>query len=174
MSEPTAAPDIVAEYMTTDVLCVRDRDPVPEAVRRLVERGVDGAPVVDAHGRLVGMLSSSDVLVQDAQVHLPTIITLFGMSAGLPGEAARFDRDIQRALASTVDELMAPDPLTITPGATMSEAATRMHDADVSRLPVVDDTGRVVGIVARGDVLRYLVGADRIEPTGPAAAEPRG
>jgi CBS domain-containing protein len=158
MSETTAATDAVAAYMTTDVLCVRDDDPVPDAVRQLVDRGVDGAPVVDANGRLVGMLSASDVMVQDAHVHLPTIITLFGMSAELPGQAARYNRDVQRALASTVGELMAREPRTIAADAAMSDAATLMHDADVSRLPVVDDINRVIGIVARGDVLRYLVG----------------
>jgi len=158
MPDSTTDTDVVAAYMTTDVLCLRDDEAVPDAVRRLVERGVDGAPVVDDGGRLVGMLSASDVMVQDAHVHLPTIITLFGMSAELPGQAARYDRDIRRALASTVAELMARDPLTIRAEATMSDAATLLHDADVSRLPVVDDIGHVVGIVARGDVLRYLVG----------------
>lgn len=161
MSESTDAAsevDAVGAYMTRDVLCVQATDAVPDAVRQLVEQGVDGAPVVDARGHLVGMLSASDVMVQDAHVHLPTIITLFGMSAELPGQAARYNRDIQRALASSVEELMARDPLTITLDAAMSDAATLMHDHDVSRLPVVDDIGRVVGIVARGDVLRYLVG----------------
>lgn len=162
MSESRSDSDVdravVAAYMTTDVVCLRHDDAVPDAVRRLVERGVDGAPVVDDDERLVGMLSASDVMVQDAHVHLPTIITLFGMSAELPGQAARYDRDIRRALASTVAELMATEPRTIRADATMSDAATIMHDEDVSRLPVVDDIGRVVGIVARGDVLRYLVG----------------
>lgn len=155
--------DAVGRFMTTDVLCVRRDTTIPDAVRDLVERGVDGAPVVDDDGRLVGMLSATDVMVQDARLHLPTVIALFGATMELPGQAARYNRDVERALASTVAELMAPDPLTVTAEATMSDAATRMHDADVSRLPVVDTTDRVVGIVARGDVLRYLIGgADQV------------
>lgn len=150
--------DTVGRFMTTDVCCVAADAAIPDAVRALVERGVDGAPVVDGDGRLVGMLSATDVMVQDAHLHLPTVIALFGATVELPGQAARYNRDVERALASTVDQLMARDPLTITADATMSEAATRLHDADVSRLPVIDDGGRVVGIIARGDVLRYLVG----------------
>lgn len=157
MPETTDQADTVARYMTTDVVAVQATDPVPDAVRRLVEAGVDGAPVVDDEGRLIGMLSASDVMVQDAHLHLPTAIALFGVSMNLPGQAARYDHDLRRALASSVAGLMAPDPLTIAPDATMSDAATRLHDADVSRLPVVDAAGRLVGIVARGDVLRYLV-----------------
>lgn len=157
-TESNTAPDTVGRFMTTDVLCVAADDAVPDAVRALVDRGVDGAPVVDGDGRLVGMLSATDVMVQDATLHLPTVIALFGATVELPGQAARYDRDLRRALASTVDELMARDPVTITADATVSEAATRMHDRDVSRLPVVDGDGRVVGIIARGDVLRSLVG----------------
>lgn len=166
MTETIPASDTVAAYMTTDVLCVGVDDPVPEAVRALVSRGVDGAPVVDGAGRLAGMLSATDVMVQDAHVHLPTIITLFGMSAELPRQAARYDRDIQRALASTVGELMARDPITIAPDATMSDAATVLHDADISRLPVVDGDLHVVGIIARGDILRFLVGGAGADVAG--------
>lgn len=151
-------PNLVADHMTTDVLSLHVDDPVPDAVREMVERGVDGAPVVDERNRLVGMLSASDVMVQDAHLHLPTIVTLFGVSVEMPGAAARYDHDIRRALASTVGQLMATDPIVIRSDATMTDAATLMHDADVSRLPVVDDLGTVVGIVARGDVLRSLVG----------------
>ncbi len=153
------ARDRVEQYMTTDLLVVHADDPIPGAVTQLVERGVDAAPVLDASGALVGMLSASDVMVQDARVHLPTIVTMFSMSVELPGEAARYNHDIQRALASTVGELMARDPVVIAPDASVTDAATLMHDAEVSRLPVVDADRKLVGIIARGDVLRYLVGA---------------
>ena len=148
----------VANFMTTDVVSFHPGDDVPGAVSRLVERGVDGAPVLDDTGKVVGMLSASDVIIQDAQLDLPTIVTLFGMSAELPGGAARFDRDVHKALASTVGELMADNPVLVDAAASMTDAATLMHDHDISRLPVVDADGRLVGIVARGDVLRYLVG----------------
>ena len=160
-----ALSDAIADHMTTDVLVVRDDDTVPDAVQALVNRGVDAAPVVDANGKVVGMLSASDVMIQDAHVHLPTIITMFGASMKLPMDASRYDQDIQRALASTVHELMRRGPITTTPDATMSDAATLMHDHDISRLPVIDGSGKLVGIVARGDVLRYLVGGSETDST---------
>jgi CBS domain-containing protein len=160
------ARDRVEQYMTPEVLVVHADDQVPDAVAQLVERGVDAAPVLDASGNLVGMLSASDIMVQDARVHLPTIVTMFSMSVELPGEAARYNRDIERALASTVGELMAHDPVVIAADASVTDAATLMHDEEVSRLPVVDADGRLVGIIARGDVLRYLVGADVDRSTG--------
>lgn len=156
--ECTVTKPQVANFMTTEVVSFHPGDDVPGAVGRLVERGVDGAPVIDDNGKVVGMLSASDAIIQDAQLDLPTIVTLFGMSAELPRGAARFNRDVRKALASTVGELMGNDPVLIDAAASMTEAATLMHDHDISRLPVVDADGRLVGIVARGDVLRYLVG----------------
>lgn len=153
------ASDLVESIMTTDVLTFRESDKVPDAVRQLVDRGVDGAPVVDDDGRLVGMLTASDVMVQDAQLHLPTVVALLGVTVELPGSASRFDREIHKALASTVGQLMNRTAFTIRHDATVTDAATLMHDRDVSRLPVVDDDERVVGLVARGDILRYLVSA---------------
>lgn len=165
MTNESQSTDAVAAYMTKDVVYVRAEDDVPTAVAAMVDRGVDGAPVVNKDDLVVGMLSASDVMVQGAQVHLPTVISLFGMTAELPLSAARYDHDLTRALASKVADLMQPHPITIWQDQTMSQAATLMHDHDVSRLPVVDHEKHLVGIIARGDVLRYLIGSN----TSPAA-----
>lgn len=149
--------DLVGRYMTTEVLSFHPDDAVADAVNALVERGVDGAPVVDEQGRVVGMLSSADVMVQDANLHLPTVVALFGVTVELPLSTARFDRDVRKALASTVGELMHRDAVTIGPDRTVRDAATVLHDTGVSRLPVVDEDGTLLGVIARGDVLRSLV-----------------
>ena len=58
----------------------------------------------------------------------------------------------------TVGEVMEDDPVTIDADAVVEDAATVMHDRDISRLPVVDADRRLVGVIARGDILRYMVG----------------
>ena len=68
--------------------------------------------------------------------------------------------EVTRGVVGLVGELMHDEPVTIHPDATARDAATVMHDRDVSRLPVVDRDGKLVGIVSRGDVLRYLVGGE--------------
>ena len=161
--------DLVGNYMTTDVLVLHVSDPVPDAVSALVDHGVDGAPVVDASGRVIGMLSASDLMVQDANLHLPTIVALFGVTVELPLSTRRFDRDVRQALASTVAELMHGSPITIGVDATVRDAATLMHEHHVSRLAVVDDAGQLAGIIAQGDVLRYLV---RVNPDKGSGADP--
>ncbi|MBW3626010.1 MAG: CBS domain-containing protein [Actinobacteria bacterium] len=149
---------LVRQVMTTDVLTFSPDEKVQDATRRLIERGVDGGPVVDDEGRLVGMLSSGDLLVQETKLHYPTVISLFGAYLELPSSHRRFEEDLRRAVGATVGDVMHDEPVSCAEDDTLERAATLMHDYEVSRLPVVSD-GKVVGIVARGDILRAVMGA---------------
>ena len=147
---------LVSEVMTTDVLTFGPEDNVAEAMQILVERGIDGAPVVDADGAVVGMLSTADLIVQESRLHFPTVISLLGATLELPSSKRHFDDDLRRVLGSSVREVMQADPITIGVDDTVEEAATLMHDHDVSRLPVVGDAG-LAGIVARVAILRAIL-----------------
>lgn len=149
----------VSEVMTTEVLTFGPDDNVAEAMQVLVERGIDGAPVVEPDGTVVGMLSTADLIVQESRLHFPTVISLLGATLELPSAKRHFDDDLRRVLGSTVREVMQADPITIGVDDTVEEAATLLHDHDVSRLPVVGDGG-LVGIVARVDILRGILRDD--------------
>ncbi|MBW3575240.1 MAG: CBS domain-containing protein [Actinobacteria bacterium] len=149
---------LVRSVMTTDVVTFTPEESVQDAIRRLVERDVDAGPVLDADGHLVGMLSSSDLLVQETKLHYPTVVSLFGAYLELPSSHRRFEEDLRRAVGATVADVMATDPVSCAEDDTLERAATLMHDHGVSRLPVTND-GRLVGIIARGDILRAVMGA---------------
>ena len=149
----------VSQVMTTDVLTFGPEENVGDAMRTLVDRGIDGAPVVTADGTVVGMLSTADLIVQESRLHFPTIISIFGATLELPGAQRTFEDDLRRVLGGTVDQVMHRDPITIGADDTVEEAATLLHEHDISRLPVVDDGG-LVGIVARVDILRGIIGDD--------------
>ena len=144
----------VREIMTTDVLTFRSDDTVEDAMRSMVDRNVDSAPVVDEHGSLVGMLSNSDLIVQESELHFPTVLSFLGATIEIGHK--HFEEDLRKALGSKVSDLMTPKPVTITEDDTIERAATLMHEKDVSRLPVVND-GTLVGIVSRNDVLRAIL-----------------
>jgi CBS domain-containing protein len=148
---------LVHQVMTTDVVTFSPEETVQDATRRLVERGVDGGPVVDEFGHLVGMLSSGDLLVQETKLHYPTVISLFGAYLELPSSHRRFEDDLRRAVGATVGDVMGDEPVSCADDDTLERAATLMHDHDVSRLPVTTD-GHLVGIIARGDILRAVMG----------------
>lgn len=145
--------------MTTDVLTFAPDDNVGDAMRTLVDRGIDGAPVVTADGEVVGMLSTGDLIVQESRLHFPTVISLLGATLELPSSKRQFDEDLRQTLGSTVGQVMKADPITIGADDTVEEAATLMHEHDISRLPVLGDAG-LVGIVARVDILRSIIRDD--------------
>lgn len=147
---------LVRQVMTPDVVTFAPDETVEVATRRLLERDVDGAPVVDGDGQVIGMLSSDDLLVQETQLHYPTVFSLFGAYLELPSSHRRFEAELRRAVAAVVSDVMERDPITCSPDDTLERAATLMHERKVSRLPVIEG-GRLVGIVARGDLLRALI-----------------
>jgi CBS domain-containing protein len=147
----------VSEVMTTDVVSFTPDQNVQEAMQLLIDRGVDAGPVIDDTGLVLGMLSTGDLIVEEARVHFPTVVNFLGVNVTLPFNDRKLDESIEKALGATVGEVMSSEPVTIGPSATVEDAATLMHDGDLSRLPVVDDEGRLVGLVARGDIVRSIV-----------------
>ncbi|MEI7621949.1 MAG: CBS domain-containing protein [Actinomycetes bacterium] len=147
----------VRDVMVSDVLTFAPEDNVMDAMRALLVRGIDGAPVVNADGEIVGLLSTADLIVEEARVHLPTVITLLGAYIELPSSKKKFDQDVEKALGSTVGEVMGDAAPTLVPDDTVEYAATIMHEQGADRLPVIDESGSIVGIVARGDIVRAIV-----------------
>ena len=146
----------MTEVMTRDVVTLDAQMTIDEAVRALAEHGISGAPVVDDQGRLVGLLDDSDLLLSEARLHAPTTIELLGAYITFPGESRRYEEQVRHALAQTVGEAMADEPHVVGTDATVEAVATIMVDRGVSRVPVVDQDRRVVGIVTRGDLVGAL------------------
>ena len=144
--------------MTTDVLTFAADEGVTDAYGRLVDRGVDGGPVVDADGHVLGMLTTDDLLVQETKLHYPTVVSLFGAYLELPSSHRKFETELRKAVGATVRDVMTPHVDACSPDDTLERAATLMHEHEVSRLPVTSG-GKLVGIVARGDILRAVMGS---------------
>jgi CBS domain-containing protein len=153
---------LVRQVMTPRdrVLAFHPDDRVEEAARAMAERGIGGAPVVDGDDRVVGMLSDDDLIVADARLHVPTVITVLGAYIELPGERSRFEQELHKAVGATVGEVMSRQPVTCRPDDTLEQVATVLHERGLSRLAVVDDGGKLVGIVSRGDLVRALIAGE--------------
>lgn len=152
----------VSQAMTADVVTFKPTDQVTDAMQRLVDRGISGAPVVDDAGTVVGMLTTSDLIVQESRLHVPTVLSILGATIELPSAKRQFEEDLRKALGSTVGEVMQSDPVCIDVADTVEEAATLLHSHDISRLPVVSDDG-LVGIVTRADIVKFMIRDDTAE-----------
>jgi CBS domain-containing protein len=144
---------LVKDLMTTPVVTVGPETPFKEIVARLAEHRVSAVPVVDDSRRVLGVVSEADLLLKEEfpepEQDLPLVWT----------RRARLDR--AKAAASVARDLMTVAVVTVSPDATVAEAARRMHTAKVKRLPVVDRSGRLLGIVSRSDLLKVFDRSDQ-------------
>lgn len=150
----------IEQVMTKNVVALRADQTIQEAARILEEHAISGAPVVDEDGRFIGMLEDEDLISTEANLHVPTAISLLGVDFSLPWENMRFRDEFRRAVSSTVGELMREDFPTVGLEATVEDAATQMRDHDQSRVVVVDGSGIVVGVATRSDLIRAMARGD--------------
>jgi CBS domain-containing protein len=149
----------VADVMTANPLTARVDTPLSDVIKTLAERRISGLPVVDAEGKLVGIISEGDLMWRESGVTPPPYIMLLDSVIYLQNPA-RYDRDLHKALGETVGDVMTHRHLvTILPERPLREAAHLMSEHDVHRLPVVDQTQRVIGILTRGDIVRSMAAA---------------
>jgi CBS domain-containing protein len=151
-----ASSTLVRDVMTAHVATLRPDQTIAEAADLLADGRYGAMPVLDADGRLVGLLRDEDLIVSEARVHVPTFINFLGATIPLPGQMEHLEDELQRASGANVGEVMDTEPETIAADATLEDLATLMHRRDVTHVPVVDADGRVLGIVARGDLVRFI------------------
>jgi CBS domain-containing protein len=144
--------------MERDVVTVAPDDTVASLLRTLREHELPGVPVADADGRVVGIVTESDLILRDEEedLRLPLHIDLFGGQIFL-GRLRPFEERVKKAMASTVAEMMSADPVTVNADTDVHEAARLIAERRHNRLPVVDLDGRLVGVLTRLDVLEALV-----------------
>lgn len=143
------------DIMTADPVTLAPETDIRTAAALLLDRKINGAPVVDAQGRLVGILCQSDLVAQQKQVTLPSV---FAMLDGFIALSSRddFERELQKIAATSVAQAMTASPRTVSPQTPIDEIATLMVNEKLFTLPVVD-SGRLVGVVGKEDILRTLL-----------------
>jgi CBS domain-containing protein len=148
-------PKTVAEVMSRDPIVVRPETPLKEAIQILAERRISGLPVVDDTGNLLGIISETDLMWQETGVTPPAYIMFLDSVIYLQNPGT-YERDLHKALGQTVGEVMSKNPVTISPDKLLSEAARILNDRKIHRLPVLDNTGQIIGILTRGDIIRAM------------------
>ncbi len=145
----------VAEVMTPNPFSVKPDTVLNEAIQLLAEKHIGGVPVIDHTGKLVGILSESDLMWQATGVDMPAYIMLLDSVIYLKNPN-QYTQEIHKALGQLVRDVMTAKVITIGPDRPLREAAHLMHEKRIRRLPVVTDQGQVVGMVTRGDIVREM------------------
>lgn len=143
------------EIMTTALITVSPDMGITEAAKLLIEKRINGVPVVDAAGNLVGILCQSDLIVQQKKLPLPSVFTFLDSIISL-SSMKQLEKEAEKMTATTVAHAMTPKPVFIQPDTGLETIAELMTGNKFHTLPVVEN-GRLVGIVGKEDVLKTLM-----------------
>ena len=142
----------IAEVMSTELVTVRPDQSLKDVVQAMVDHGVSAVPVVDADGRVAGIVTEADVMSREAygggrRKPLRMLVEYF---------SGRDPQWLRKAAGLRADEVMTRQIVTASPHEDVRVAARRMVEHEIKRLVVVDDEGAPVGIVSRHDVLQFF------------------
>ncbi len=145
----------VAEIMSTELITVTPETGIRELAGILSRDNISGVPVLDANGQLVGVVSQSDLVAQNKNLHIPTAVTLFDWVIYLGG-TDKFKTELNKIAGRSVGEIMSRKVITVAPEDPLEDVATIMTEKNVHTIPVVKD-GKLVGLVGKLDIIRSLL-----------------
>jgi CBS domain-containing protein len=155
---------LVREVMTTNVISVKADESIVNAAQLMLQNRISGLPVVDADGKLVGIVTEGDFLrrgeLGTARKRPKWLEFIIG-----PGRLA--DEYVHES-GRKVGEVMTPDPFTVSEDASLQTVVELMERRRIKRLPVIRDS-RLVGIVSRANLMHAL--ASLAHTTAPVAGD---
>jgi CBS domain-containing protein len=154
-----------ADIMTPNVITVGPEDAVQDVARLLLRNQISGAPVVDARGAIIGVVSEGD-LMRRAEIDTDEKRSWWRRAwAG----RERLARDYVRTNARKVADVMSSPAITVGPDTSLREVASLLERKGIKRVPIVDG-GKLVGIISRANLLRAFV-AFYVAPTAEATSD---
>ena len=144
------------EIMTKNVVTVKKETTIRELAELFTGRRISSAPVVDDKGELIGIVTETDLVEQDKSLHIPTVISIFDWVIYLES-GKKFEKELKKMTGQTVGDIYSREVDTIAPSTPVSVVADIMSSKKIHAIPVVMGS-RVVGIIARIDMIRSMIG----------------
>ena len=146
-------PRLVRDCMTPNPVTLKTTDTIDEAIQELLRLGFNGAPVVDAETNdLVGVINAFDFLLK---AESGVVLDMHGTREDMYNVVQK----AQKICATTVGDLMTPLAASIEPTMSMKEAAALMTKDRVHRMCVIDEDGKLIGILSTSDVMKDVLNA---------------
>jgi len=145
----------VKDIMTKELITISPDTEIVQATKLLLENRINGIPVTDETGKLVGILCQSDLIAQQKKLPIPSFFTFLDGLITLTS-MKQIEKQVQKIAAITVAQAMTPNPVTVQPETDIETVAALMVDNNFHTIPVMDK-GELVGIVGKEDVLKTLI-----------------
>lgn len=146
----------VKDIMTKDVVTVTKETTVMELAGIFSQRHLSSLPVLDQGGALIGIVTETDLVEQDKNLHIPTVISIFDWVIYLESDK-KFEKELKKMTGGTVGDIYSSDVVTVSPDSSVSDAADLLSSRKITALPVVDGE-KLVGIISRIDLIRSMAG----------------
>ncbi len=143
------------DIMTGNPISLSPETEIQEAARLLLEKNINGIPVVNNRNELVGIICQSDLVAMQRKIPLPSVFTLLDSLVPF-SSSSRIEKEIKKIAATRVEEAMTRDPLWVSRDTGLEDLAEIMVRKKFHTLPVVED-GKLIGVVGKGDVLKTLM-----------------
>lgn len=143
------------DIMTREVITITDDSTVKELARLLAIHQISGVPVIDDKGRLVGVVTESDLIFQTKKLHIPTVITILDSVFYLENPDKMGD-EMKKMVGAKVKDILTGSPLTVNEDTPLDEIATMMAEKNIHTLPVVNKE-ILVGVIGKKDIIRTLI-----------------
>src|SRR3989344_4580340 len=148
MTEQKTKKVLASEIMNKNVVSVSPNTPVLEAAKIISDRNLDGIPVVDESGQLIGILTEYDLITKTSPINIDFIKQI------LSDIKSKNDGKTENLSELTVKEVMNPEPLTLKGDATYEEVIQTFKDHHrVNPIPVIDDQNHLIGLVTEYDLI---------------------
>ncbi|MDD2462394.1 MAG: CBS domain-containing protein [Desulfobulbus sp.] len=142
------------DIMTKDVVAVNPQTSVRELATLLLEKKISGAPVIDEAGKLVGVVTESDLIFQNKKVHLPTAVAILDAFVFLESPG-KMEQELKKIAGAKVGDICSQQLFTVTPETELEEIATLMAEKKIHTLPVLEGE-QLVGIIGKSDIIRTI------------------
>ena len=143
-----------SDIMTRNVVTVKKDQPISDLSKLFIENHFNGVPVLDDAGKVIGVVTQSNLIEQNKNLHIPTVIALFDAVLFLESEK-KFESDVKKLTGSKIGDIYHKNPITVSPDTELNEITTIMAEKDVHTLPVLEND-KLVGIIGKKDVIRAM------------------
>ncbi|HLR73084.1 MAG TPA: CBS domain-containing protein [Pseudogracilibacillus sp.] len=145
----------INQIMTKDVITVHENDTIEKCANLLTTHNLSGLPVVDEEGHVKGIITEGDLIRRSTKVQTPAYLELLGGIIYLDNPNKFLD-EVKKSMGLFAHEVMTEDVITVLPETEVEQAANLLVRKKIKRLPVLDENDKLIGIVARKDIMTHL------------------
>lgn len=143
------------DIMAKNVIVVGEEDEIKKAADIFLKYKINAIPVIGESKKLTGIVSETDLVYQDVNLHIPTVFTIFDSIFYL-GSSKHFKEDVQKITATKIKDIMNKNVFFIKEDEDVFNIATVMADKKFYSIPVVNNNMEIIGIVSRYDIIKSM------------------